>query len=145
MERLHEARYLQGLKDWLAGDYAWHARTTRYRPGAWRHKRPHPHVVSARPHGLGTAAADLPRLLRQDPGDRVDTGVHPDEPRSRVHRSHQATGQAPVPARRRIVSMSSGGGAMLIILVSSSKTVIVVSLPARHQNTRGERRPGPSS
>ncbi|WP_405943131.1 terpene synthase family protein [Streptomyces sp. NBC_00207] len=74
------ARCLQGLKDWLAGDYAWHEHTTRYRPEAWQHQRTHPTPVPARPNGLGTAAADLPRLLRQDshasPG-RADTGVHP--------------------------------------------------------------------
>ncbi|MFF3677728.1 hypothetical protein ACFYYS_27605 [Streptomyces sp. NPDC002120] len=61
---------------------AWRERTTRYRPEAAQRKRLHRQVVSARPRGLGTSAADLARLLRLDPGGRVDTGVHPDGPRS---------------------------------------------------------------
>ncbi|MFZ3467666.1 terpene synthase family protein [Streptomyces sp. 4.24] len=56
-------RYLQGLKDWIAGDFAWHQATTRYRPQTWRHR---PGRAALPPlEGLGMAAAELPRRLRR--------------------------------------------------------------------------------
>ena len=53
--------------------------------------------------------------------------------------------QPVVPARRRMMVMSSSGGERLIVRLSWSKTVIEVRVAARHQKTRGDRRPGPSS
>ncbi|WP_162688903.1 MULTISPECIES: hypothetical protein [unclassified Streptomyces] len=55
-------RYLQGLKDWIAGDFAWHQATTRYRPQTWQH-RPGRRAALPPLEGLGMAAAELPRRL----------------------------------------------------------------------------------
>ncbi|WP_370944246.1 hypothetical protein AB5J62_34830 [Amycolatopsis sp. cg5] len=48
-------RYLNGLRDWLAGDYQWHLETARYRPASWERKR----VTPGTPSGLGTAATRI--------------------------------------------------------------------------------------
>lgn len=49
-------RHVQGLRDWLGGDYQWHLETNRYREASWRRKaRPETRGLC----GLGTAAARL--------------------------------------------------------------------------------------
>ena len=48
------ARHVQGLRDWLAGDYQWHRETARYREDSWLRKGVR---LPAGPTGLGTAAA----------------------------------------------------------------------------------------
>ncbi|MEV7415348.1 hypothetical protein [Streptomyces sp. NPDC089919] len=55
------ARYLAGLRDWLAGDYQWHRETDRYRPASWQRTRPAATGWAAGPRGLGTSAARLRR------------------------------------------------------------------------------------
>ncbi|MFJ1767939.1 hypothetical protein ACIOD2_47000 [Amycolatopsis sp. NPDC088138] len=47
------ARHIQGLRDWLAGDYEWHRETARYEPASWQRKSPR---LPVGPSGLGTSA-----------------------------------------------------------------------------------------
>lgn len=49
-------RYLQSLRDWLAGDYQWHRETARYQEDSWLRKV---HPDRRGPSGLGTSAARL--------------------------------------------------------------------------------------
>jgi germacradienol/geosmin synthase len=64
-------RYVEELRDWIAGVVLWHRRTNRYDEAEIRRtRRPQPQRVLrhlSRPHGLGTSAATLAARLRGAP------------------------------------------------------------------------------